>query len=227
MHRTGAIHAHSYWQHCFLYTSFSTLEIYDLIEITIREMRMPKVYVKRVLYPEGGIFDARRAYLRIARKGMTFLICAAPMGSTFFISWRVRRRSALITRLLSTVPPVRKLAEWVFYPHTYYKIDAQEAFQKTVHSLMLAVCHNLGDTRVYRRDVVEMAEGEKRVYKKPTLTEQEIAERYEAVRRIRKAYGIGEKIDTRSWMEACCIARFHTHFSGRKTSPSVAGTPIL
>lgn len=65
----------------------SALEFYTAIEAAVAARKVPDVTVSRVDGREGGILSAKREYLRIGRDRLTFDICAAPYGTSYFFSW--------------------------------------------------------------------------------------------------------------------------------------------
>jgi hypothetical protein len=76
----------SHW--CKLIENFQTspLGFYDLVKQCIDKREVPDTVTSRVEHHEGGIFAAKREYLRVQRKNLAFDICAAPFGTGFFFS---------------------------------------------------------------------------------------------------------------------------------------------
>jgi hypothetical protein len=73
--------------HYFDKLQFSSQEFYLLVEQLMTERRIPDVKISRVNYNEGNILSNKREYLRVARKEDMFDICAAPVGTGFFVSY--------------------------------------------------------------------------------------------------------------------------------------------
>src|ERR1044071_9646989 len=69
----------------------SSLEFYKNVERSLQERETPDIKMTRVEWSEGGIFAARRQYLRISRGPLHFDVCAAPFGKGFFFSWWLTR----------------------------------------------------------------------------------------------------------------------------------------
>jgi hypothetical protein len=65
----------------------SSLGFYASLEAALDRRRIPDISLWRVDWSEGGIFSAKREYLRVRRKDYLFDVCAAPFGSGFFVSW--------------------------------------------------------------------------------------------------------------------------------------------
>jgi len=69
--------------------SASPKEVYDAVENSIRERKIPRLESSRVFWHEGGALSSKREYLRLARERLVFEICAAPFGTGFFYSFRL------------------------------------------------------------------------------------------------------------------------------------------
>src|SRR5436190_2068329 len=74
------------WGHYFMDSQFSSKEFYALVQQLVSAQQMPDVSIGTTTHKQGGIFSARREYLRVSRTGDYFDICAAPFGKGFFIS---------------------------------------------------------------------------------------------------------------------------------------------
>src|SRR5262245_54135477 len=61
-------------------------EFYAGVEKAIRERKVPDAEISRVDFSEGGVFTAKREYLRVTRGKHVFDICAAPFGTGYFFS---------------------------------------------------------------------------------------------------------------------------------------------
>lgn len=59
---------------------------YAAIEAAIERREIPGCRLRRVVWPEGGFFSARREYLRAKRGQHLIDICGAPFGTAFFSS---------------------------------------------------------------------------------------------------------------------------------------------
>lgn len=65
----------------------SAAEFYKSVEYNLAARLVPDVDITRVESRESGVLSAKRMYARIARRRLTFDICAAPYGSSYFFSW--------------------------------------------------------------------------------------------------------------------------------------------
>lgn len=78
---------HSHWYNLYAGFQYSTQDYYAQLEQALQPHQIPNVSVSRVEYREGGVFSAKRQYLRIQCDRLVFDICGAPFGSGFFFSW--------------------------------------------------------------------------------------------------------------------------------------------
>lgn len=67
---------------------FSSQVIYEGIIEAIGKLKIPGVVYGPQIIHEGGPFSPCRAYLRIRREFTEFLVCAAPVGTSFFVTVR-------------------------------------------------------------------------------------------------------------------------------------------
>lgn len=78
----------SHWHHTFEGLQTSALEFYDAVEAAVARREIPELKVSRVEWGESGVLSAKRHYLRVERRGLSFDICTAPFGNAqFFSSW--------------------------------------------------------------------------------------------------------------------------------------------
>jgi hypothetical protein len=81
----------SHWYELFEDFSTSTQDFYKSLEEAIRRRKIPEVEISRVLFTEGGLWTAKREYLRIKRGRIVCDICSAPYGTSHFFSWWVAK----------------------------------------------------------------------------------------------------------------------------------------
>jgi hypothetical protein len=67
---------------------FSSQAIYEGIIESVGALKIPGVSVGPQIIHEGGPFSPYRAYLRVRREFSEFLVCAAPVGNSFFVTVR-------------------------------------------------------------------------------------------------------------------------------------------
>lgn len=129
----------SHWYRYVEGFSTSGLEFYALVEEAVTRRRLPGVTLSRVRFLEGGVFSAKREYLRVQREGVVFDICAAPYGrGGYFLSWRLAElRGSLLAR------PIVWLYQRLFRPKTYYRLDTALLFQEAVQAAVNEVLEGL------------------------------------------------------------------------------------
>jgi len=64
----------------------SPKQLYAAINAAVERREIPDCKVSRVLWREGGLFTAKRIYLRAKRGEDLVDICGAPFGNGFFAS---------------------------------------------------------------------------------------------------------------------------------------------
>lgn len=131
----------------------SSAEFYAGIESAIASEKLPDVKCERVNISEGGILSAKREYLQVRRKEHVFLICSAPYGNGFFISWWLGEIESGLLATLSSLPFVGwifRLLMAVAKPITYYRIDTALMFQSVVHSAVMSTLDGVMNTKGLR-----------------------------------------------------------------------------
>jgi len=129
----------------------SPQEFFSQVEKSIEERELPNAKMSRVDWKEGGVFSAKREYLRVRRKQYTFDICGAPFGNGFFVSWWLGEVPSGFWRLISFIPIFGPLLQKLIKPLTYYEIDTRVMYQSLVHSAVLEVIDNMTDTKGVRK----------------------------------------------------------------------------
>ena len=81
----------SHWYHLTENFRMSSLDFYTAVEKALDRRSLPGIDMSRVSWKEGGIGTARREYLRVTRGRLSFDVCAAPFGNSFFFSWWLTR----------------------------------------------------------------------------------------------------------------------------------------
>lgn len=73
----------------FVFESFaiSSSQFYASLEEALSGRAIPRVKVSRVFLSEGGVFGAKREYLRVRRGPQVFDVCAGAYGENFMVSW--------------------------------------------------------------------------------------------------------------------------------------------
>lgn len=130
----------SHWYHLFEGFQASSQEFYDQVEQAIQKRQIPKGELSRITYKEGGLLSAKREYLRVRCKELTFDVCAAPYGTGYFVSWWLGQLpSGCLTSLVNSIPVLGPLFSIFIKPLTYYKIDTALMFQESVRLAIMEV----------------------------------------------------------------------------------------
>jgi hypothetical protein len=86
MKRGGIETAIGHWAQLMEGLHESPQHFYEAVTAAIERREIPDCRLRRVHWPEGGVFSARREYLRAKRAGYHIDICGAPFGNAFFAS---------------------------------------------------------------------------------------------------------------------------------------------
>lgn len=124
----------AHWYTRFDTFAYSTQEFYDLLYQALVKREMPAVAFTRTQYPEGNMLSARRDYFEVKRGEHVFVLCAAPFGIDFFVSWWLLEQPGCVSGCLTAILPI--LA--VFTRRTtFYKEDTAIVFRDVVHQAVL------------------------------------------------------------------------------------------
>lgn len=147
----------SHWYQRFEGFSIKPEDFYTTLGSAIERRKIPDASLNQLECAEGGVFSAKRLYLRVNRKEHYFDICGAPFGNGFFISWwLIQRPSGCLTGCLLSLTPIPWIGifakAWLnlFSPITYFKIDTELMFQSAVHSAVLEVVDRITEKRGMR-----------------------------------------------------------------------------
>ncbi|MCB1277043.1 MAG: hypothetical protein U1F81_21215 [Verrucomicrobiaceae bacterium] len=66
----------------------SSDSFYQSIEEELQQRKVPGLELMRLDYREGGMLSSKRDYLRMRRERLTFDLCSAPFGTSWFFSYR-------------------------------------------------------------------------------------------------------------------------------------------
>ncbi len=134
---------HSNWSHLIDGFNFSSEEFYERLKQELHAQGIKKVITYFVFLKEGGMFSARRTYLRVEWKGFQYDICAAPFGKGFFISWWLLYQHSIWELLIAKVPFVGEWLRDKWFPVTYFKVDSGSMFMTYCQSAVLKVIEDI------------------------------------------------------------------------------------
>jgi hypothetical protein len=136
--------------HCrFDDLQLSSNAFYQALETSLKAHAFPRVYALRITHGEGGTFSPRREYLKIVKGRYDFIVCAAPFGKSYFISWWLKQQSG-IEVLLKLVPFIGR---WLYNSElrqTYYQVDSEIMFKESIKGLVDAAIAELGHNKGMR-----------------------------------------------------------------------------
>jgi len=124
----------SHWHHSIENLQESPQKFYNSLVEAISQRQIPGIDISRIDYREGGVFSAKRTYLRVKRKEHIFDICAAPFGSGFFFSWWLGEKISLFWSLIMAIPFLGIPLMAAFRPQTYFRHDTALMFQDSISS---------------------------------------------------------------------------------------------
>jgi len=137
--------------HCrFDDVQLSSKAFYEALETALTDHQFPRVSWERIFHWEGGIFSGRREYLKVVKDKHEFIVCAAPFGKSYFISWWLKQQSG-ISVLLKLVPFI---GGWLYRSEllqTYYEVDSEIMFKESIKDLVERCIDTLQHTKGVRQ----------------------------------------------------------------------------
>ena len=141
----------SHWHILFEDWNMSSQEFFGAVEAAVEKRNLPNVKMSRLDFNEGGIFSARREYLRIQRKDFAFDIGAAPFGNAFFISYWLGEVLVGFFAFIAFIPLLGPLLLWMFRRITYFRVDTGAMFRDSVHMAVLEVIDEMTESKGLRK----------------------------------------------------------------------------
>lgn len=140
----------SRWHHSFEF-SFSTQEFYDAVEEAIKAKEVDAVSMDRVTHlGKLKLFSSKRLYLQIRRQDTMILVCAAPFGNGFFVSWWAGEPFNFWKDYLPRVPKIGPaIAVWL-YGRTFYEMDTDSMFKDFVQGCVVEVINRISESKGMR-----------------------------------------------------------------------------
>lgn len=141
----------SQWSQRIAGLSASPKEFFARVQEVIEEEGLEDITLSETEYNEGGMFSAKRAYLNVKRKDLSFDICGAPHGNGFFVSWWMRGKGPGFFEWLASIPILGWPLRLFMTPLTYYQVDTMSMFQSVVHQAVLTVVDEMTQTQGAQR----------------------------------------------------------------------------
>ncbi len=129
----------AHWHKSIVNLQESPQKFYNSLVQVISQRNIPGIDISRIDYREGGVFSAKRTYLRVKRKEHIFDICAAPFGNGFFFSWWLGHKMGFFWTLIIAIPFLGLHLLSFFRPQTYFRHDTALMFMDSIASAVLEV----------------------------------------------------------------------------------------
>jgi hypothetical protein len=114
------------------WSQISTQKFYARVESAINERQLNQIVLKRRFYKEHLGISQKREYLAISYKKLLFLICAAPYGTGYFISFWSGEKISFFKELLFSVPFIGPWLVNALFKKTFFELDTEAMFRETV-----------------------------------------------------------------------------------------------
>jgi len=123
---------HSRWHSSFDF-QFSVQDFYKSVEEAIRNTGVSNINMHRVQYSTSShIYLSHREYLQVRREDQMFLICAAPFGKGFFVSWWMGKPINFMEDLITRIPRVGPAIAEYMYRKSFYEMDTDSMFRDCI-----------------------------------------------------------------------------------------------
>ncbi len=105
-----------HWAHLVDGLKIKPSSLYNKVASQVADRGLPKAKLRSLSLKIGGAFSGKREYLQIKRGEHVFLLCAAPFGEGFFVSWRHFSTIGVWRAFFSQIPIVGRLLFRTFTP---------------------------------------------------------------------------------------------------------------
>lgn len=137
----------SHWSYRIDGLQYSSSAFYSDVERILGAAQVDHLKIERVKLAEGGMFSSKREYLQVRRGEHVFLVCAAPFGNGFFISWWLGHVESGFWAWLSGLPLIGFIVQRFLKRLTYYQIDTALMFQSVTHTALTEVLAALTEAK--------------------------------------------------------------------------------
>ncbi|MCB0699308.1 MAG: hypothetical protein H6551_02980 [Chitinophagales bacterium] len=141
----------SRWMYMFDGLKFSTEDFYTSVQELIQSKEMSRVAIEKVKFDQTNIYASDQLYLRIAREESMFLICAAPFGTGFFVSWWFGEPIDWAKEIVLILPIIGYLLRKTIYTKTFYRIDVDDMFSEMVKHCVKEAIENMIEGKGIRK----------------------------------------------------------------------------
>lgn len=127
----------THWHQLIGGLEYSSKGFYDELTETLRALKIPGIAITREHFAEGSVLSARREYLKVRRGDLTYYVCAAPFGTSYFLSsWLIGNTGCLTA--LARIPLLGVPIRLLLRRRTFYSIDTALMFQESMHEVLMA-----------------------------------------------------------------------------------------
>jgi len=141
---------HSRWHKPFDSVQFSAKEFYSEIEQAIKKREVSGIKIDSVTHVNYNLLSSSREYLQIRRDDSMFLVCAAPFGTGFFISWWLGKTISLWEDIVPRIPLIGKGLAYLMFSKTFYQMDTETMFKEMVQQSVLEVIDGMTNAKGLR-----------------------------------------------------------------------------
>ena len=141
---------HARWHHSFPEMQISPQEFYNSVKVEIQKKDVGSISIGTRIYTEGGLFSSDRIYLQVQRGEQLFIICAAPFGKEYFVSWWFGKAVNFMDDLVQRIPYIGKYIEAIMNYQTFYQIDTDDMFKDMVKDCVLVVVDSIANDKGIR-----------------------------------------------------------------------------
>lgn len=139
----------SHWSTLIEDFQTSPQQFYAVLTQALERRNMPNIRIGRTNLNESHLLSAKREYLQIyCKKDFYFVICGAPFGTGFFVSWwLLEPPGGCLANLFAPFPILSAIARAMVKPWTYYRADTASMFQTATHRVVLEVIDSITSSR--------------------------------------------------------------------------------
>lgn len=138
------------WAYLFPELEFDPESFYSQVEELLKARSIPNIFTTKRNIKEYGALSHFRVYLEVKRGDYIFHICAAPWGTGFFFSWWLREKLSSLDELLIMIPVVGPRIVKLRQYKSYYKLDTDIMFRKSVHECIMAAIDQITESKGLR-----------------------------------------------------------------------------
>ncbi len=150
---------HSRWHTSFDF-QLSVKDFYESVEEAIRNTGVNSISIDCVQYSTSShVYLSQREYLQVRREDQMFLICAAPFGKGFFVSWWMGKPINFIEDLITRIPKVGPAIAAYMYRKSFYEMDTDSMFRDCISNCVKEIVNKMTNehgTRLSESDFLPM-----------------------------------------------------------------------